>query len=141
MIKNFIIGACIAGSQCGLFAKQTVTLEDLFKNNTFAVSKAAELKYTPDGLSYTRLEGGTAIVKYNVQTGAKEAVLLDIAGIFDSPVKRFDFYTLSPDGRTVMIGTNRTQVYRHSFKADYYLADMKAKTVVPLSDKQQIMVV
>lgn len=139
MIKNFIIGACIAGSQCGLFAKQTVTLEDLFKNNTFAVSKAAELKYTPDGLSYTRLEGGTAIVKYNVQTGAKEAVLLDIAGIFDSPVKRFDFYTLSPDGRTVMIGTNRTQVYRHSFKADYYLADMKAKTVVPLSDKQQIM--
>jgi dipeptidyl-peptidase-4 len=45
-------------------------------------------------------------------------------------------YSIQPSGDHVLYTTNYKKQYRHSFFADYYIFDVKAKTTVPLAADQ-----
>ncbi len=116
--------------------KGNVPLEDIVLNQAYAEKKVSGYNSMNDGLHYTRLEmGGRKIVQYAYKTGekVKEIFSSDMA-MYQGP-ETIQNYFFSPDEKKILFITNEQKVYRHSFKAKYYVFDVLRRTVAPLSDK------
>ena len=80
----------------------------------------------PDGEHYTQRNAeGTQIVKYSLRTGEPVEVVFDVAKARECPFKKFDSYQFSPDGSKILIATETTPIYRHSYTAVHYLYPVK----------------
>lgn len=80
----------------------------------------------PDGEHYTQRNAeGTQIVKYSFRTGEPVEVVFDVAKARECPFKKFDSYQFSPDGSKILIATETTPIYRHSYTAVQYLYPVK----------------
>lgn len=92
---------------------------------------------------YARIsDDGKQIVQYSFRDGKKTAVLFDVDNTLGETISSFDGYTMSPDGTKMLIQTEREQVYRHSFKAEYYIYTIRSRRLERLSDggKQQMAI-
>ncbi|MBR0042718.1 MAG: S9 family peptidase [Bacteroides sp.] len=79
-----------------------------------------------DGEHYTQMNAeGTQIIKYSFKTGKQVEVLFDAATARECPFKSFDSYTFSPDGMKLLIATETTPIYRHSYTAVHYLYSLR----------------
>ena len=79
-----------------------------------------------DGEHYTQMNAeGTQIIKYSFKTGKQVEVLFDAATARECPFKSFDSYTFSPDGMKLLIATETTSIYRHSYTAVHYLYSLR----------------
>lgn len=123
-----------------LAQKKSVTLEDITSRGTFYARSVRGLSSMNDGIHFTTLEEDSKIVMYEYKTGKKASVIIDLKTIEDCPVKRIQGYEFNADETKVLFFTNRERIYRHSFKADYYIYDLIHKELKPLSEngKQQI---
>lgn len=116
--------------------KQKLTLEDLLEKGTFAAKGVYGLRSMNDGLHYTVLaDGNSKIVKYSYKTGKAVATLLDLNVIEDAPVKSIAGYDFDFNESRILFYTNRKNIYRRSFTADYYTYELKNKVLKPLSDE------
>lgn len=80
----------------------------------------------PDGEYYTEMNAeGTQIIKYSFRTGEKAEVLFDVNNARECTFKRFDSYQFSPDGQLLIIATEKTPIYRHSYTAVHYIYPLK----------------
>lgn len=121
-------------SQVSAQSKQ-LSLNDFFTDGTFQTQGIYGLRSMNDGEHYTIVEGNrTRIVKYSYKTGKPVETLLDLAKVADSPVTYIDDYDFDPNESRILISTNKTPIYRHSFTADYYLYDFKNKEIKSLSE-------
>ncbi|MCW3805414.1 S9 family peptidase [Plebeiibacterium marinum] len=118
---------------------KTVSLEDLNKFGTFAARGINKSKSMADGIHYTTLEKGTQINKYAYSSGKKVATLFDIANIKDCPIQHIQDYEINSTNTKILVYTNQEMVYRRTFKANFFVYDIKRKEIKPLSegDKQQ----
>ena len=82
---------------------------------------------------------GKQVVSYSFKTGKQVAVLLDLDAS-NAPFKSIDGYVISPDSKKILVITNRKAVYRRSFKAEYFIYDVAAKSFKKLSEgaEQQV---
>ena len=79
-----------------------------------------------DGEHYTQMNAeGTQIIKYSFKTGKQVEVIFDVATARECPFKYFDSYTFSPDGMKLLIATETTPIYRHSYTAVHYLYSLR----------------
>lgn len=79
-----------------------------------------------DGEHYSQMNAnGTQIVKYSFKTGKPVEVLFDTSTARECPFKTFDRYSFSPDGGKLLIATETTPIYRHSYTAVHYLYSLK----------------
>lgn len=76
---------------------------------------------------------GRQIIEYAFKTGNQTRVLFDIANTHGESIKQLDGYTLSPDGKRMLIQTNTHKIYRHSFTADYYIYTIQSRKLEKLS--------
>ena len=76
---------------------------------------------------------GKQIIEYAFKTGNQTRVLFDIANTHGESIKQLDGYTLSPDGKRMLIQTNTHKIYRRSFTADYYIYTIQSKKLEKLS--------
>jgi len=83
-----------------------------------------------DGEHFTLLEKGNQIVKYSYKTGVVVEILFNS---FGDNIKIKD-YEFSSDESKIIIATNAEYVYRRSYKADYYIYDLRTKTLEKLSE-------
>ncbi|MBO5380914.1 MAG: S9 family peptidase [Bacteroides sp.] len=82
-----------------------------------------------DGEHYTQMNAeGTQIIKYSFKTGKQVEVIFDAATARECPFKNFDSYTFSPDGMKLLIATETTPIYRHSYTAVHYLYSLRRNT-------------
>jgi len=119
---------------------QKISLDDVIKNYTFFPQTVYGIKSMSDGLHYTRSRDGRTIIKYDYATGKTADTLLNLSWFGEQPMSSFDDYTFSRDESKILLITAREQLYRHSFKADYYIYTFKTKELRPLSvkGKQQL---
>lgn len=109
----------------GLDLRQ-ITSGQFIPDNIRGVTPAA------DGESYTQLDDdGKTISRYSFKTGKVLETLFDAA---NTKVEYISGYIMSPDGKRILIETNRKSIYRHSFTADYYIYTIASRKMVPLSD-------
>ncbi len=117
-----------------------ITLDDIYRSNTFSARSVTGLRSMSDGIHYTAMEGGTVIKKYSYRTGDEAAVIFSVDNLPDNEFSSFSNYEFSNDERLILLTTGREQIYRHSFSADYYIWDREEESLTRLSEtgKQQL---
>ena len=135
LMKKIII-MCIAlvMASSTLSAYEKMNLKDIAEGQ-FAAQRIDGINPIKGTDQYAQLSrDGKQIVQYSFKTGKQTAVLFDVNNTQGERVDQFDGYIISPDGRYILIATQRQAVYRRSFKAVYYIYTVQSKKLERLSD-------
>lgn len=115
-------------------AAQQLSLKDI-TDGQFREETMAAVEPLADGESYAQISAnGKQIVKYSFRTGKQTEVLFDAAKARGGGVERVEGYVVSPDGKRMLIQTNTSRIYRHSFTATYYIYTIANQKLEPLSE-------
>ena len=78
-----------------------------------------------DGTSYSAISAdGRSIESYSFKTGKKLETLFSLdAQKGEVKIDSFDGYSISDNGRKIMLWQETSKIYRHSFYAEYYVYD------------------
>lgn len=120
---------------------KTFTLNDLMKKGIFRSSGINEIRSMSDGLSYTTLSNdNTYINLYSYSTGDSINKIVDVKDADTDNLKRIVDYEFSDDETSILIQSDNVPIYRRSFKADYFIYNIKNKSFKLLSKngKQQL---
>ncbi|WP_420841173.1 S9 family peptidase [Aquiflexum gelatinilyticum] len=120
------------------FAQQKVTLEDVFKNNTFSQKSVQGINWMKDGQFYSKLQrgqAGTKVVKVNVATGEETAILIDGEALGVN----FSTYSFNADESKALISSDVESIYRRSSKGIYHVVDLEKGTAQKLLNGEKIM--
>ncbi len=116
-------------------------LNDLMRKGTFRSSGIYEIRSMNDGASYSTLsDDNTYITLFSYDTGDSIREIVDIKDSGIEELKYIVDYQFSEDETSVLIQSDYEPIYRRSFKADYYIYDIKGKSYKKLSEngKQQL---
>ena len=121
-------------------AYREITLEDIYRKGIFSARTVTGLRSMNDGVHYTTMEEGKVIRKYSYRTGEEVEVLFSIEDLPEEGFEGFSNYEFCNDERKILFTTSREQIYRHSFRADFYIWDLQEEILTPLSElgKQQL---
>lgn len=124
---------CTAGNSS--YAQQqtaSLTLEDIYKNDTYAQKSFGPVRWMKDNKGYSTLEtnqavGGKDIIRYDAASGERKvlvsAQLLIPAGE-KMPLVIAD-YTWSDDNTKLLIFTNTRRVWRYNTRGDYWVLNLQ----------------
>ena len=118
-------------------AQKSFTLEDITNNGIFRARSVYGLRSMNSGESYTVLKQGIRIEKFSYATGESEEIIFDLAEVGTDKIKRIDSYQFSSDERKILIASNRQNIYRHSYSAEFYVYDRDKKNLEALSAGRQ----
>jgi dipeptidyl-peptidase 4 len=135
MITGMLISFAAAFGQ-----DKQINLDHIYREGTFSARTVSGLRSMNDGLHYTTMEMSKEIKKWSYQTGEEVEVLFSTDGLAEKEFENFSDYVFSPDEKKILFTTGREQIYRHSFKAGYFVWDIESGRLRPLSmnGKQQI---
>ena len=119
-----------------------ITLDDIYRKGTFSARTVTGIRSMNDGIHYTTMEEGTTIRKFSYRTGEEVDVIFsteELAGN-DNEWRVFSDYEFCRDEKLILFTTGREGIYRHSFRAGFYIWDLEKKTMTSLSElgKQQL---
>jgi len=134
MKKIIIMCIALVMASSTLSAYEKMNLKDIAEGQ-FAAQRIDGINPIKGTDQYAQLSrDGKQIVQYSFKTGKQTAVLFDVNNTQGERVDQFDGYIMSPDGRYILIATQRQAVYRRSFKAVYYIYTVQSKKLERLSD-------
>lgn len=110
-------------------------------DGAFDCKKVNLIRSMADGEHYTQMNSdSTAILRYAYRTGKVVDTLFSVRTARECSFKKFADYEISGDESKVLICCDKEQIYRRSYKANYYLYEVKRNLVSPLSKggKQQM---
>lgn len=102
-----------------------------------APQSVKEMTTLADGQTYSCIsDDGKSIEVYSYQTGKKISTLFNVDEIKgDIKISDFDGYQISENERMILLWNNVEKIYRHSFRAEYYVYDIMRKTMKRVSEK------
>ncbi len=117
--------------------QKTVTLNDIYgpQGSVFTPRSVTGVNWMKAGGFYTAQQSGK-VIKYSISTGEAVETLFDQTEVKVEGTNQsiqFDSYELSADERKLLFTTGIEPIYRHSFKADFYVYDLAAKKLIRLS--------
>lgn len=116
-----------------VLSAQQITLEDVM-NYKYYPKSVASITPLADGESYACMgPDGQSIVRCSFRTGEQVETLFDASTARGPRINSIDGYIMSPNGQNMLIETHRTPIYRHSATSDYYIYNIRNKTLTPLS--------
>lgn len=133
MNKPFVMCIMMLLATSNVSADNKITLKDV-TGKTFTpkyITGVDPIKGTDRYASISN--DGRQIIEYAFKTGNQTRVLFDIANTHGESIKQLDGYTLSPDGKRMLIQTNTHKIYRRSFTADYYIYTIQSRKLEKLS--------
>ena len=139
LIMVFVFSVAIGYSQ-----KNSLTLEDIYVNNTYSPKRFGPVKWYKGGEGYTSLElstdkRGKDIVLYQIKSGEKK-VLVSSSFLIPTGASKplmFNNYQFSEDGNYLMIFTNTKQVWRNHTRGDYWVLNIKTKKLTQIGKSMQ----
>lgn len=105
--------------------KKAVSLEDIWQRYTFFPASAEGFNYMKDSRFYTVSEG-KSIYKYDTRTGKNLGLVAEI------PIS-FEQYEFNHQEDKILLLNSLERIYRRSFRAEYFVYDLKSKQNVQLS--------
>ncbi len=78
-------------------------------------------------------EDGSKVERFDYKTGKKLKTVMDCDQLRDCDVQSWAGYIMSPNEKLMLLYTNVQPIYRHSFKAEYYVYDIARNNIKPLS--------
>lgn len=123
-----------------IMAAETLSLKEI-TNGSFSAIFISGINPLKGSDEYAQISlDRKKIIKYSFKTGKQTGVLFDTDDAKDAEINKVDGYIISPDGSKILIETSRRPIYRRSFTAEYYIYNVKNKSIGKLSDNgaQQI---
>ncbi|HUH19493.1 S9 family peptidase [Albibacterium sp.] len=119
-----------------------ITLEDIYKNNTFRTNAVSGFRSMNDGKSYVSIETNPvskerSIARRNYSDGKISEELFSESDLVYNDIKLPIGTDFSSDEKKVLIAYQSEPIYRHSTKAFYYVLDLQTKKISPVSDKKE----
>ena len=116
-----------------------ITFDAVYREQVFAESDVSGLRSMNDGEHYT-LMNGNMILKYSYSTGDFADMLFRVEQLGRPGGGTLDEYEFSHDDSRILVAVDKERIYRHSYRADYYMVDLRDGSVTFLSDsgKQQL---
>jgi dipeptidyl-peptidase-4 len=109
-----------------------VTLDRIFNSQDFTPERLGQVRWLDDRAAYVKLEadstapGGRSLIRYDAESGRREvwvpAGRLVPPG--DSVPLSVEEYTISPDGKRVLVFTNSEKVWRQNTRGDFWILDL-----------------
>jgi dipeptidyl-peptidase-4 len=125
-------------AQLSFAQKKQITLEDVWKNNTFRAKTVPGFNAMKDGKSYTQIDvdGEKQTIRvYDLKTGKQQKTLFDngqtLAG--DTRVK-IDDYAFSANEQKMLLKSESQNIYRHSVLNKIYVYDITANSLQQLDN-------
>lgn len=133
-IRFALLTFVVASASVGVSA-QNLTVEDYCSPRIAAAPTVKEMRPLADGISYAAVSAdGKAIETFSYKTGKKTGELFNIDGVKgDLKIDSFDGYSVSDNGKKILLWNNVTKIYRHSFTAEYYVYDIARSTLKHVS--------
>lgn len=122
-LRHYISAAAV--TMCATATAAPLTVADYCQPD---ITRPVSVK-TPmplaDGTSYSAISAdGRSIESYSFKTGKKLETLFSLdAQKGDVKIDSFDGYSISDNGRKIMLWQETSKIYRHSFYAEYYVYD------------------
>jgi dipeptidyl-peptidase-4 len=137
MKKQLIIFLSILIALPGL-AQRELTNELIWASRTFASKDINDVQSMNDGEHFTFLqdsENGPTVVKHKYKdfSFAGTIVASSEVKVDGEPIKIEDYY-FNADETQMLIATEIEYIYRRSYKAFFFVFDLKTKTTRPLAD-------
>lgn len=102
-------------------------------------SSPGRIVYQPDGKSYLRLSSdGKKILGYDTRTGNEIATILDVTNTRYNKIDAIEGFTMSDDGTKLLVYKDSRTLYRHSFRASYYVFEINRNILKPLSESHPV---
>lgn len=138
----FVIASTILLSLGGFSqdSKPTYGMEDVWQRYSFYARTVNGIRSMNDGEHYTTLEGNK-VKQYKYKNGKLVKNIFDFLEIDTKETFNIDEYYFNKDESKILFSTETEPIYRHSFRAKFYLYEIKSKTIKNLSvdEKQQLM--
>lgn len=120
-MKRLVTIACVIATASAAYALQ---LQDYVLSQSRPKSVPA-MSQASDGEHYYRLsDDHDKIVKAEYKSGA-ETVLFDSKTARECHIAEWDGYAVSEDESRILLWTASEPIYRHSFRADYYVYEVR----------------
>lgn len=92
-------------------------------------------RFMPGGQQFVRIaDDGRRIVTVDVASGNESGEIFNIANTRETVLDTIEGFTLSPDGKKILVWNGKEMIYRRSFRAKYYVYDCHSRILRPLSD-------
>lgn len=130
-IMLFVIG------NISIAQTKKIKLEDIWLNYKFYPKTINGFNSMKDGAYYTLIDQGN-LDQYSYRTGKLVKTLIDAGDLIpkgESKPIRFSSYQFSKDESKILLVTEIEKIYRHSFKAEYFVYDFSSKKLMRLSKK------
>ncbi len=134
--------AAFISFQAAFAQNKQITLDDIWKNNTFRMKDVPGFNAMKDGQHYTQMDRESKriyIRVYNLQSGGQEKTLFDNAvNKYNSNELSVESYTFSRDEQKMLLLTEGQNIYRHSVLHKVYIYDI-GSGVVKLLDNDKVL--
>ncbi|MCH2042732.1 MAG: DPP IV N-terminal domain-containing protein [Saprospiraceae bacterium] len=107
-----------------------INIQQIWEEYRFWARPVPGFNFMNSGAHYSRIDKAKGIVEYALSTGKETQVLypkqenIDVGG-----------YTFSNDESKILLETDAEKIYRYSYKANFYVWDVKGKNLKKVSDK------
>lgn len=107
-----------------------------------SISYPAHFTYMPDGTQYAMLsDDHRRIETFDIKTGNQTGTLVDLGHVREQQMPDMSGFIISPKGDRVILYRDVEYIYRRSFKAEYYVYEVRTRILDRMSpdfDKVQI---
>ncbi|MDE7160328.1 MAG: S9 family peptidase [Muribaculaceae bacterium] len=112
-----------------------LTVEDYCDIPTATPAGIKEMRRMADGTTYSAIsDDGRRIEIFSYASGRKTGTLFDLDKVKgEVKIDSFDGYEISANGKKILLWNDKTQIYRHSFTAEYYVYDIMRSTLSRVS--------
>ena len=134
-MKRLLLLTALLCTVTTLCTADDLTIENL-TNGTYSAKRIHGVNPLADGESYSQLSAdGKQILRYSFRTGKQTGVLFDPSMLKQRiRIPRIDGYIMSPDEKHILLQTDTRAIYRHSRTAEYYIYNVKNRTIANLSE-------
>jgi len=133
LILFFSLSAWVTGQD----GSQALSLEDIFKNNSYPTRYYRSVRWLEDSKNYTTLEynpdrGCSEVIRYHAKSGER-TVLVGASQLVpkgESDPLRIRDYVWSADNSKLLLFTNTQRVWRYHTRGDYWVLNLETGSLV-----------
>ena len=136
-ITTFMIAVFLLATPVITAQNKSITIADIWKNNTFRAERLQALHSMANGKEYAvrnldRATRVTSVDIYNYESGEKVRTAVSTAEI--EGLNFFITYEFSPDEQKVLLSTQTKSIFRRSKLGEYYVYDLLSRKLTKVSN-------
>lgn len=133
----FLVSIMLTNSVLSQNEISNITIDDLYRKNIFTPQWIDQLTSMRDGIHYAAIKDAKSIIRYSYATGKQVDVIADVAQFDDAKIQNINNFKFDNSETKILFYIDRQNIYRRSFTANYYVWDINAKKLIPISNERR----